>query len=262
MPSLLNTNQRSLPSSLFFQFKKSQEFEQFVADILHHSKNRLFREPSPNPYALLPEALAFLDELLEKTLPSCIVEFGSGESTILFCTWASIHQKSVTTVENERNWLNQIKLKISPKIASIWDVIHAPLRLQLSNLRLFFTYSLANDYITKIKQADIIFIDGPHIPGREIVLFTALNNCKPGAIIIMDDFDIAPIRKILAMVPANLAVYFAGVPVEKCGRGFYILRCSESVPQHIMPSSISFLEIVLSYWRTIRDYLRFGTGDS
>jgi Methyltransferase domain len=261
MPSLLNTNQDSLPSSLSFPFKKSQDFEIFVAEILHNSQNRLFREPSANPYALLPEALAFLDELLDKTLPSCILEFGSGESTILFCTWASIHKKSVITVENEKNWLDQIKLKVSPEIASIWDVIHAPLRLKLSNLRLFFTYSLANNFITKINQADIIFIDGPHIPGREIVLSTVLNNCKSGTIIIMDDFNIAPIRKMLAMVPANLAAYFAGVSVETCGRGFYILQCSESVPQNIMPSPISFLEIALSYWRTIRDYLRFGTGN-
>jgi hypothetical protein len=243
-----------------FQFKYSLAFNQFITKVFQDSQNRPARQSSANPYALLPDALAFLEELIDRKLPSTIVEFGSGESTLIFSAWAEAAGASVITVENEKSWLTKIKEKVSQEFVTGWKSIHAPLHLEFYNFRLFFTYSLPEGFDANFRKSDIVLIDGPHIPGREAVLYKALNNCKADGIIIMDDFNIAPIRKMLASVPADLASHFNGIAVESCGRGFYIIQCIEPVSYCKMPPPISFYEVAISYWRTVRDYLRFGAG--
>ena len=58
---------------------------------------------SENPYALQPDTLNFLTAILNVVSPRLIVEFGSGQSTKLFASWACAHDASVISVENDKH---------------------------------------------------------------------------------------------------------------------------------------------------------------
>ena len=88
-------------------FANSDEFRVLVQEVLQQSKNAARLIASDNPYALLPDTLAFLEKLLERTVPNLVVEFGSGQSTRLFSNWATRHGKRVISVEHDRSWVEQ-----------------------------------------------------------------------------------------------------------------------------------------------------------
>jgi predicted O-methyltransferase YrrM len=216
---------------------------------------RAARHPDSNPYALLPDTLSFLHELLEETRPKNIFEFGSGLSTLTFSVWSAGHGASLTSVENDMEWIKKLEGELAAGDASA-SFVHSPLSLKVCRGLTFLTYRDLDTFGPRIKEADLVFLDGPHASGREPALYLALASCKVGATIVLDDFNLYFVRDMLAGVPAELAAGFAGTAIEGNSHGLYVLRSVK--PARTVPiPAMNATRVAQSYWRTLNDFIKY-----
>ena len=241
-------------------FAKSDEFSALVRQVLEQSQRSMSSAASDNPYALLPDTLAFLAELLERITPDLIIEFGSGQSTRLFANWAASNGKRVISVEHDRGWVEQVDRALPASLRSAVTMVHAPLRLKRRGLREFLTYEALNQLRFETKRADLFLLDGPHVSGREDVLYFVLCHCHAGATIVIDDLRSYSIGEMLDTLPPKLACCFAITAIDDNSHGLGVLRCIQPPTPAPLPA-ISVRSVLRSYWRCFLDYKQYGTGD-
>jgi predicted O-methyltransferase YrrM len=242
-------------------FRSDAAFSDAMASVYAHSRDsaRAKLAPTDNPYALRPDTLAFLFDLLENLEPSGIVEFGCGESTRVFASWAAGRKASFVSLENDPAWIARLEQTIEKGARDSVSFVHAPLRMRRFGTRTFFTYDGLEELTTTISQATFFFLDGPHSSGREPVLYSVLNHCKVGSTILLDDFNLYHVRDMLAAIPRQLAVTFAGAAIESNSHGLYALRrLEQSVTCGLPPISVG--DTIRSYWRAFSDYRKFGSA--
>ena len=215
---------------------------------------------SDNPYALQSDTLAFLSGLLARTAPRSVVEFGSGESTKLFAHWAAEHAASIVSVEHDRRWIENVGGRLAVTEAGAVKLVHAPLRPARAGFRQFMTYRRLASLAEAVESSDLLLLDGPHISGREIVLYFVLEHCRPGAVIVIDDLRHYAVFEMLARLPGPVARCFAGVAIDDNSHGLFVLRCLEK-PGAVRVPVGGLKAILRSYWRCFRDLRTYGTGD-
>lgn len=218
------------------------------------------RGPLPNPCALQPDTLGFLQEVLNSQNSRAIVEFGSGASTELFAPWAALHDAGFVSVEHDRVWVDDLKRRLASVERSRVDLRYMPLRFVRRGLRGFMTYRDLADLADTLRKADLVLIDGPHSSGREPVLHAVLTSSRPGAVIVVDDFRHYAIRQMLIDVSPAVGACFSARAIDDNAHGLMVLRCLRSPPASRVPGG-GPLSIARSYWRCFRDYRQYGTGD-
>lgn len=219
------------------------------------------RARAANQYALMPDTLDFLSALLDRLSPKLVMEFGSGESTRLFAEWAAPHNARLISVEHDRSWVAEVVQRLNAPQRDAVKVIHAPLRPTRRGLRQFLTYRFLDQLAADVGQADLMLLDGPHISGREVVQYFVLSHCRPGAVVVIDDFRHYSVREMLIGVPPALASCFAGVPIVENSHGLYVLECLKEPPRATPVPNLGVKSILRSYWRSLRDFRNYGTGD-
>jgi len=218
------------------------------------------RSINPNPYALQSDTLTFLRGLLELTAPRSIVEFGSGASTKLFARWASQHDRSVTSVEHDRRWVEELSGQLDPSQRRAVKMVHAPLRPKQAGFRQFMSYGVLSELLDDVRQADLLLLDGPHMSGREIVLYFVLSHCRPGAVIVIDDLRHYAVFEMIAGLSPLIAKCFAATTIDDNSHGLLVLKCL-STPGVTRVPTLSAKAVLKSYWRCLRDLREYGTGD-
>jgi predicted O-methyltransferase YrrM len=217
------------------------------------------RPASENPYALQPDTLDLLEGLLESLSPKAVVEFGSGASTAVFARWAAEHRARLISIEHDRQWADRVRTALSASELAATDLRHAPLRLTTAGLRAFLTYQGLEELGAAIAEAGLILIDGPHVSGREPVIYAVLSGCNVGATIVIDDFRHYAIREMLTDVDAAVAQCFAGLEIDDNSHGVCVLRC-ERPPARLKLPNRDLMAVMRSYWRCFRDYRQYGSG--
>jgi hypothetical protein len=240
-------------------FASSAEHRALVQGALATSRERP-AERSANVYALLPDTLGFLGALLDTLSPKVIMEFGSGESTVLFAKWLVDRPGELVSIEHDRAWVAEVQKRIPDESRRRVRILHLPLRLARRGLRQFLTYSSFRELAPDAARAQLFLLDGPHISGREIVIYFALTSCRPGAVIVIDDFRHYAVRDMLLGIPGTLASCFEGEAIDDNSHGLYVLRCVRT-PVSVDVPSVGLRSIARSYWRCLRDYRQYGTGD-
>jgi predicted O-methyltransferase YrrM len=211
-----------------------------------------------NPYALQADTLALLETLADLLTPRLIVEFGSGASTALFASWASLHDARLISVEHDRRWFEETWRQLSPAQQAVTELRHAALRLSRGGLRTFLSYGGLAELGDAIGRADLVLIDGPHMSGREPVIHTVLSHCRPGAVVVIDDFAHYAVREMLLGNPGVVSG-FAGEVIAQNSHGLCVLRCL-TPPSASTISSLDLPSVLRSYWRCWRDFREYGTG--
>jgi predicted O-methyltransferase YrrM len=238
-------------------FQSSDDLRQLVREAQHLAAQEA-AGGAENPYALQADTLAFLKALADLLTPRLIVEFGSGASTALFAGWASGHGARLISVEHDRRWFEETRRQLSPAQQAVTDLRHAALRLSRGGLRAFLSYGGLADLGDAIGRADLVLIDGPHISGREPVIHMVLSHCRPGAVVVIDDFAHYAVREMLLGNPGLLGG-FAGEALEQNSHGVCVLRCLSQPAASAIPS-LDLPSVFRSYWRCWRDFRQYGTG--
>jgi hypothetical protein len=112
----------------------------------------------------------------------------------------------------------------------------------------------------EVRRADLFLLDGPHVSGREDVLYFVLCHCRVGATIVIDDLRLYPIGEMLETLPARWAECFVLKVIDDNSHGLGVLRCVSAPAAARLPTP-SFRSVLRSYWRCFLDYRRYGTGD-
>ena len=215
---------------------------------------------SDNPYALQPDTLNFLTAILNVVCPRLIVEFGSGQSTKLFASWACAHDALVVSVEHDRQWVDEVSRSLDSAGRKALKIVHAPLRPKRFGLRQFLTYRSLSKLTEDVERADFLLLDGPHISGREVVLYFALGHCRPGAVVVVDDFRHYAVYEMICGLVPSLAACFSAVAIDDNSHGLFVLKCIKR-PNEVRVPGAGVRSILQSYWRCLRDFRQYGTGD-
>lgn len=215
---------------------------------------------SENPYALQADTLDLLKFLLDALSPRSIVEFGSGQSTRLFAAWAAAHQAFLVSVEHDRKWIDEVVGGLDSPGREASRIVHAPLRPKRFGLRQFLTYRSLSKLQSDIERADLFLLDGPHISGREVVLYFTLSHCRPGAVVVVDDFRHYAVYEMIRDLVPSLAACFAAVVIDDNSHGLLVLQCVKR-PEEVRVPGAGARAILRSYWRCLRDLRQYGTGD-
>ena len=259
-PNEVRFHQQRKASTAPLPFLSTPEHRALVQQAYEQSLRMGSRDGSANPYALLPDTLNFLRAMLEAISPKVVMEFGSGESTTVFASWLAQHGGDLISVEHDKGWVAEVQKRLPEEVKPRVRTIHQPLRLARRGLRQFLTYGSLLTLASEVARAELFLLDGPHNSGREPVLYLVLSNCRPGSVVVVDDFRHYAVVDMLRGIPPRLASCFAGEAVQENSHGLYVLRCLQA-PVAVEVPSFGWRSIARSYWRSLRDFRENGTGD-
>ena len=159
-------------------------------------------------WALSPDAMALiLADLQERTRPH-IVEFGCGQSTIVFASWVQRHGGRITTYEHDAVYADAVRKQLdacalSPHV----DLRVVPLvdYVPMDGLPGSKSYALPPDR----DGIDVALIDGPPYwageAGRYHPLKWATDRLNAGGAAYLDDAARAPEQRIVAAMRNSVA---------------------------------------------------------
>jgi predicted O-methyltransferase YrrM len=165
-------------------------------------------------WALSPDAMAvILTDLQERTNPS-IVEFGCGQSTVIFTSWVKHHGGRVTTYEHDPQYAAVIRKQLDAcGLSAQVDLLVVPLVDQpgVEGLPPSKSYDLPADR----EGFDVALIDGPPYwageAGRYYPLKWSVDRLNAGGAAYLDDAARIPEQRIVTVLKAGTA----GVKVEE-----------------------------------------------
>jgi predicted O-methyltransferase YrrM len=170
-------------------------------------------------WALSPDAMAvMLADLQERTAPH-IVEFGCGQSTVVFASWVRQRGGRLTSYEHDAQYADTIRKQLnacgldSHVDLRIVDLVEQPV---VGGLPTSKSYALPDDG----DGIDLALIDGPPYwageAGRYYPLRWATDRLNPGGATYLDDAARGPEKRIVeALCAAVPAVAAAEVRAEK-----------------------------------------------
>ena len=169
--------------------EKRYDFKQMEALLgLYHHLNPGVQLPATRIHAGSPDFLKLLVDLLEKHQPSCIVEAGSGISSIVISEWLRQHAPNAQhfALDHEDKYASLTREKIHFEGTQI---IHAPLVTHQQGDQSYLWYDL-QQLPTNLK-VDFLVIDGPPAPLAKHARYPALpllkDQLSPNAVIVLDD---------------------------------------------------------------------------
>jgi predicted O-methyltransferase YrrM len=241
-------------------FRRSPQLSDVIAAARAAATARPIGPATTNPCALQPETLRLIQSLLDAVRPTRIVEFGSGASTALFAGWAAAHGAELVSVEHDRGWVDRVGAGLGSAEQRVTSLRHAPLRLERAGFRTFLTYRGLAQLAEAIAAAQVVLVDGPHASGREPVIRAVLSRCAPGTIVLIDDCHHYAIREVLLGLDESAVRAFVGEELDEDAHGMCVLRCETPVGS-IAPARPTPIGVLRSYWRCLRDFRHYGSGD-
>jgi predicted O-methyltransferase YrrM len=159
-------------------------------------------------WALSPDAMALiLADLQERTRPH-IVEFGCGQSTIVFASWVRGHGGRITSYEHDAAYADAVRKQLDACALSQYvDLRVVPLidYLGMDGLPASKSYGLPSDR----DGIDVALIDGPPYwageAGRYHPLKWATDRLNSGGAAYLDDAARGPEQRIVAALRGSMA---------------------------------------------------------
>ena len=137
-------------------------------------------------WAISPDAMSLIISELDMMNAPTVIEFGSGQSTVIFAAIVKNRGGSVISVEHDADYYSIINKQI--QASGLSDVVK-PLHVPLKDFDLFRSYDTS--CITDIGVPDIALVDGPPCFHGSMTRFNPLKWCvekmKSGGIIYLDD---------------------------------------------------------------------------
>ena len=154
-------------------------------------------------WALSPDAMAtILTDLQERTTPH-IVEFGCGQSTVIFSSWIRHHGGRLTTYEHDPQYADVIRKQLDAcGLSALVDlrVVGLVEHPAVGPLPASKSYQLPADQ----ERFDVALIDGPPYwtgeAGRYHPLKWSVERLNPGGAAYLDDAARPPEQRIIAQI--------------------------------------------------------------
>jgi hypothetical protein len=160
-------------------------------------------------WSLDRRSLLFIDKLVHRLQPRCVLELGSGQSTVVLAGAVSVLPRPAALVSVESDPFHQHRTRdmlAATDLCRFVRLVPAHLVARRLHGRYVPTYYLgtAIDYDDALRPAcaDLILVDGPPLPlgGREGSLYQALHAARIGAVILVDDSRRDSERALLSRV--------------------------------------------------------------
>lgn len=178
-------------------------------------------------WALSPDAMAIiLADLQERTDPH-IVEFGCGQSTIVFASWVRNHGGRITTFEHDASYADAVRKQLDAcglsahvdlRVVSLVDYVG------MDGLPASKSYALPSER----DEIDVALIDGPPYwageAGRYHPLKWATERLSPGGAAYLDDAARLPEQRIVSSLRSRMA----GVEVSELRAEKGLVRLTRS----------------------------------
>jgi len=141
------------------------------------------------PMTFLPEKAEFVLGQINAHPPKCVLEVGSGTSTILFAALGELHGFSVLSLENDSGTIGYVKSVLDKLSCSSRVTIQKTdfVRRRYENGEQYWWYDA--DLGRAGDQFDFVFVDGPmsHLVGRNGAIPEIRNFLAPNHRIFIDD---------------------------------------------------------------------------
>ena len=163
-----------------------------------HALYNYFQESIPDSYSLGNAKIIWLWSYLCKTKPHCIVEMGSGSSTVIFAMYAKKQVQDgktrpvVISIESEEKWMiNTAKNLEKFNLTGLVNFMQCRLMENSGNDNITHGYVIDYEELDKMldnNEIDLLLIDGPsggH--GRGATLPSLVERLKVNADVFLDD---------------------------------------------------------------------------
>lgn len=196
------------------------------------------------PWSLAPKALALVGALMRELRPANVLEFGCGVSTQLFARCAASLGLTcrIRSIDHDPEFGPRATEQVG--LSSNVSFHQAPLVAREIAGRALPTYHLPADAVDW-PAADLILIDGPPkaLGGREGILYQALDFCRPGTLVLLDDAARAEEQRALARWADNLGDAIVITHLPRLERGMAAITLRERVPLAALESHRMMLSI-------------------
>jgi predicted O-methyltransferase YrrM len=147
--------------------------------------------PSPDGFAIAPDLAAYLIRLIINTRPECVIELGSGLSTIIM--GLALDRSSsgrLAALESDARFKDRTeRLADEFGLRRIVDVELCQMRDVCVNDETYRWYDTRN--WANIQPIDLLFVDGPSGSGSSMARYPAvpllIDYMRPGGLIVVDD---------------------------------------------------------------------------
>lgn len=160
-------------------------------------------------------------ERLRSIRAGCIVEFGSGVSSIRLAL--EFPDAQIVAIESNRGWYETVlRMRTEHRVERNLTVHHRLLSWQRHGASLFRSYAPGE----LPRQIDAVIIDGPPTwtrRGREACLYQAISRLRVGGIVLLDDYGRNREKTIVRNWTWSFPDVFAMNAVET-GHGLFVME--------------------------------------
>ncbi|MFC1605445.1 O-methyltransferase [Pseudomonadota bacterium] len=173
------------------------------------------------PWSLGEEAFSWILAEIGKVSPKCILEFGSGISSVRLAL--AFPEASVLSVDHHAEFFRRTKQLAAASGVKNLEVLLSPIRKRWLGAARYETYDLPG---FDGRSFDAVLIDGPpghFLFGREACLYVCYETIRKNGIIILDDH----VRPMEQLAVRNWQKRYPGsfdVTTEPIGHGLAVLR--------------------------------------
>ncbi len=191
----------------------------------------------PNNYFALPKpAMEFLVGLCRSVGVTRVFEFGSGQSTIVLLREGF----TVASLEYTDHWMDETRKQLNGDYRQHTPLV-CPLKPRWCGLIPMMGWEVDSELRNHLESADLILVDSPSGPFREVALCSALIYAPAPTLVVIDDINIDTIcrfcRKIAATNPSLL------YKEVKCGHRFGVFaKLDDKSPLAIRHSPLEFVK--------------------
>lgn len=182
-------------------------------------------------WALSPDAMAILLADLQERQAPHVVEFGAGQSTVIFASWLTHHGGRLTSIEHDADYAATIQRQLeacgvsAPVTLQVLPLVDHPADGDIGPCR---SYALPGGEATPI---DLALIDGPPYWAGEGTRYHplkwAFERLAPGGAAYLDDASRAPEQRVVRALRATFPD--AGLEELRAEKG--LVRMTRRRPQ-------------------------------
>jgi O-antigen/teichoic acid export membrane protein/predicted O-methyltransferase YrrM len=204
--------------------------------------------PPMRGWAVSPDFASVVIALIHDVKPTCIVEAGSGVSTLI--AGYTLKQEGggmIVSLEQDKRYADIARANVNRHgLGDFVSVRHAPLKSRMIGSKSWLWYDL--DQLEDVKSIDMVIVDGPPGNIQRLARYPALpilaDRLSDKAVVVLDDCFRHAEREILARWLRD----YAGFTSETVGteKGTVILRKSDAVPISPRPAEAPFLDFAVT----------------
>lgn len=207
----------------------------------------------PTGWELSSSSCKFLANLIKVIRPECVLEFGSGHSSLVMANeLEKVDHGKLISIDNSRRWSQKVGSQRPPNLQKKLMLYVFPLVARIYHKKFLIFYDIPKKFYQNYPKFDFVLVDGPHQDvSREAALYESFEQVKKGGIFIIDDSNSDHMQKTIGKWQRALGDIIEVKNFQDLGNGLCIITKKIEITQKVTFQSKELIADGVKFMRNL-----------